>query len=83
MKHIQIHAIGKNGTRSVVNFLTGDNAEVQGAGDTPQGRAMHERLLVRATRMAGQWGPVLPDDRMEVVQVDPRTAAVKTKVSRR
>ena len=68
MRKIQIHYMSQDGSRGVINYLTGDNAEVSGASQLKM-PALRSQLLARAAHMAGEWSKVFPADRFKVVEV--------------
>jgi hypothetical protein len=69
MRGIEIHYEQPDGARGVINYFTGDNAEVF-ASSAAERDAKRKRLIAHARHMAGQWSSVFPNDKFSVVNMD-------------
>ena len=65
---IEIHGVDKNGTKYVLNHLTGDNTEVSGASPKDV-EARLARLRTHAMNLLMRWQGYLPDDKLSVVEL--------------
>lgn len=68
MTRIQVHYEQPDGRRGVINYLTGENAEVSAA---PQNQrdGKRKQLLARAASFAAAWSAIFPNDKIFVADL--------------
>lgn len=68
MQKIQVHYRSADGHSGVINYLSGDNAELSSSSDAKT-NAMRAALLEKAKKFAGEWAKVFPGDQFFAVEV--------------